>query len=57
VLFLDRIAHAADQIDQTINPNLFPGSTTTGGPNRPTFINNRADIWVQTLNLGVELTY
>jgi hypothetical protein len=56
-LLLDRIVHAADQIDLTVNPNLFPGSTTTGGPNRPAFSLNRTDSWVQTINLGAEFTY
>jgi hypothetical protein len=58
VLYLDRIAHAADQINFTVNPNLFPGSTTTGGPNQPAFNSpNRTDTWIQSINLGLEITF
>jgi hypothetical protein len=57
VLWLDRIVHAADAVDLTLNPNLFPGSTTTGGPNRPVFQLTHGDIWVQSLNLGLEFSF
>ncbi len=55
-LFLDGIARAADQIDFTINQNLFPPAIT-GGPNRPAVTPVRSDIWVQSINFGVEIQY
>lgn len=55
---LDRIARAADQLDFTVNSNLIPPvGPSPAGPNRPAFTLNRSDVWVQTLNLGVEFTY
>jgi hypothetical protein len=55
---LDRVARAGDQVDTFVNPNLFPGQgqvpSTTG---RPAFILNRTEVWVQTLNLGIEYTF
>lgn len=57
-MYLDSIARAADQIDVTINPNLFPnGDPAKGGPNRPAFSAPRSYQWIQTLNFGVELTF
>jgi hypothetical protein len=58
ILLLDRIARAADEVDFTVNPNLFPGTgQSTTGPSRPSFTLHRADIWVQTLNVGVEFSF
>lgn len=57
-LFLDSITRAADHIDVTLNPNLFPnGNAADGGPNRPAFNAIRSYQWIQTLNFGLEFTY
>jgi Putative beta barrel porin-7 (BBP7) len=57
-IFLNAVARAADMIDTTVNPNLFPGANAAlGGPFRPTNIQPRADMWIQTINFGVEFTY
>jgi hypothetical protein len=58
LLWLDRIARAADQIDFAVNPTLLPsaGGTPTG-PNRPAFEFVRNDAWLQSVSLGVEFTY
>ncbi len=56
VLWLTQIARAAEQVDLTVNPNLFPPAQS-GTPRRPTLLNNRDDIWLQTLNLGAEITF
>jgi hypothetical protein len=58
VLWLDRIVRAADQIDTTVNPGFFPPPTVGPGPGaRPAFILVRNEAWVQTVSLGVELSY
>ncbi|HKI32159.1 MAG TPA: BBP7 family outer membrane beta-barrel protein [Gemmataceae bacterium] len=58
LLWLDRIARAADQVDQVINPALIPPATgTVTSGSRPAFVLDRADTWLQTLSLGVEFSY
>jgi hypothetical protein len=58
VLWLDRIARAADQIDLSVNPSFFPTATgTPSGVSRPTVLGIRNDVWFQTINVGVEFTY
>ena len=58
LFLLERIARAADQVDQTINPNLFPPAVVPlTGPARPDFNLNRSDLWGQTVNLGLEINY
>ena len=58
VLWLNRIARASDQIDMMVNPNLFPPATSTPTTtDHPAYSRNRADVWLQCLNFGVELTY
>jgi hypothetical protein len=56
-LFLDQIARSADQVDFHINPNFFPSAVAPSGPSLPAFNLVRRDMWVQSLNLGVELRY
>jgi hypothetical protein len=58
VLWLDRIARAADQIDFTINPAFIPPATAIpGATDHPAFFLIRNDMWLQTANVGVELSY
>ncbi|HYV35493.1 MAG TPA: BBP7 family outer membrane beta-barrel protein [Gemmataceae bacterium] len=58
ILFLDRIARAADQIDLTVNPNLFPPvGANPAGPSRPAFSLERSDIWMQNISFGVEINF
>ena len=57
VFGLDQIARAADQVDTTINPVLLPPAGPLTGQNRPAFNLSRSDMWVQTLNLGLEFHY
>jgi hypothetical protein len=54
ILCLNRVARAADQIDNTLNPSLFPPALAGATPLSPTFSNSRADVWIQTINFGVE---
>ncbi len=56
VLFLDNIARAGDQVNLNVNPNLFP-PPLAGGPNSPSFNLIKSDLWVQTINLGLEFRY
>jgi hypothetical protein len=58
-LFLYHIARASDQVDLLINPNLLPSGAGVagGGANRPAFLLNRDNAWIQGLTLGVEFTY
>jgi len=57
-LFLHQIARAPDQIDFTINPNLLPPNTPPQpGPNRPIFDLRRSDLWIQSLQFGVEVSF
>jgi hypothetical protein len=58
VLFLNHIGRVTDQVNTTINPNLLPNATTAGtGPNSPTFNFSRADMTIQSINLGVIFTF
>ncbi len=57
-IYFNQIVRAADQVDTTINPNLLPGaSSALGGPARPAFNLTRTDMWMQSINLGLEFTY
>src|SRR5262249_8263654 len=53
-LLLNGVARAADQIDTTINPNLFPGANPAlGGPLRPAPSFAQSNVWIQSINFGV----
>ena len=54
ILCLNRVARAGDQIDTGLNPNLFPPAVAGATPNSPVFNNARNDVWIQTINLGLE---
>jgi hypothetical protein len=51
------VVRSADQVDLTINPNLFPPPTGTTTPSRPAFQQKTSDIWVQSLTLGMEYRF
>ena len=56
LLYLQGIARAADQIDFTLNPNFVPPAVG-GGASRPAFSIVKSDIWMQSINLGVEFRF
>jgi len=58
ILGLERIARVGDQVDVMINTVQFttPGPPATG-PNNPAAVLNRTDLWVQSINVGVEVSY
>lgn len=57
VLWLQDVARAANQIDFTVNPNLFPPAQSNVSPGRPIFLGNLEDIWIQNLSIGMQYTY
>ena len=48
------VARASDQVDLNINPNLFPPAVAGATPASPAFHLRTTDMWVQSLNLGLE---
>jgi|688.fasta_scaffold19945_6 hypothetical protein len=51
------VVRSANMIDTTINPNLIPGSSTTGGPARPSVSMAQSAIWAQGLTFSLEYNY
>lgn len=56
-LYLTDIARADNQIDSTVNPDLFPPADPAADPLRPEFKVRASNIWVQTLNIGLDVTF
>jgi hypothetical protein len=57
-LYWSKIANAGDQVNFSLNPNLFPPPRSTGTtPVSPTFNLQKSEIWVQSVNLGLEFRY
>lgn len=61
LIYLTKSARADNQIDFTVDPRLFPpeevippGDPT---PNRPAFQLIHSDFWIQSLNVGVDVTF
>ena len=57
LIYLTKAARANDQIDFTVNPNLFPPAVPLATPLRPGFQENHNDFWIQSLNVGVDVTF
>ena len=57
LIYLTKAARANDQIDFTVNPNLFPPAVPAATPLRPGFQENHSDFWIQSLNVGVDVTF
>jgi hypothetical protein len=59
LLYLTKIARADNQIDFTVNPDLIPGPgfDPAADPARPAFHIKQADMWIQTINLGVDVIF
>jgi hypothetical protein len=56
-LYWTDIARASNQVNLHINPALFPPPQAGATPSQPSFSLQKSDIWVQSLNLGVELRF
>jgi hypothetical protein len=52
-IYWGQVARAGDQIDTTVNPNLFP-PVQGGGPNRPAYELHTSNLWLQGITLGGE---
>jgi hypothetical protein len=53
-LYLSDVVRPGDQIDTSLNPNLFPPAQDPGGLLRPAFVLADTDFWAQGLSFGVE---
>jgi hypothetical protein len=56
LLYLYDVARAADQVDLSINPKLIP-PITGAAPQSPAFNLERSNLWLQSINVGMELRY
>jgi hypothetical protein len=58
VLWLLNAVRPGEQVDTLVNTGLIPPATGAGtAPARPAFTGTTQDLWVQTVNLGVEVRY
>jgi hypothetical protein len=59
VLWWVSVARPGEQVDLEINPGLVPPATgaAAGSPTRPAFLAQTSGLWVQALDLGVEVKY
>jgi hypothetical protein len=58
IVYLTDVARAAEQANLNLNPNLFPPAPANGAlPNSPTFQLHKSDLFVQTVNFGVEFRF
>ena len=57
-LVVPNVSRAVNQIDLGINPGLIPpGTAAAGSVARPVALNNNSDLWLQTLSIGLEVSY
>lgn len=56
LLYLNNIARAPSQVDFNINPGLFPPATGTG-PNQPHHTLHQSNVWIQSINLGMLVSF
>jgi hypothetical protein len=57
-LYWTDVARAPEQASLGINPNLFPPAPAAGAlPSSPSFQLQKSDIWIQSVNLGVEIRF
>ncbi len=57
-LLLNGISRVGDQIDRTVNPDLFaPALGVNDNVRRPAFLGARSDMWIQTINVGFLWNY
>jgi hypothetical protein len=56
-LYWSDVVRAGNQIDTVVNPALIPPAVATTGPSRPGFVFQRSSMWVQGINLGLELSF
>jgi hypothetical protein len=56
-LLYPNVARAANLVDLNINPGLLPPAQAGATPSNPAFQLKKTDMWVQTLNLGLEFKF
>jgi len=56
-LMMTDMARAGDQIDITVNQDLLPPPLPNATPLRPAFGFQRTDLWMQSLNFGIEYRF
>jgi hypothetical protein len=56
-LYWSDVARASNQISTTVNSQLFPPANAGATPLSPTFTLQKSDIWLQTLNVGLEFRF
>lgn len=57
LIYLTKAARADKQIDFTVNPDLFPPADPAATPLRPAFQVQNHDFWIQSLNVGLDVTF
>lgn len=57
LIYLTKAARANRQIDFTVNPDLFPPVDPAADPLRPAFRVQNSDFWIQSLNVGLDVTF
>lgn len=57
LIYLTKAARADNQIDTTLNPNLFPPAVPGATPLRPAYPGSFNDFWIQSLNVGLDLMF
>ncbi len=55
-LYLSDVARAGDQIDLQVHSDLL-NDVTPVNPERPQFVLQNTDLWLQGINFGIDLTY
>jgi hypothetical protein len=56
-LYWSSVVRPGNTVQRAINPNLLPGSTVMGGPDRPAFAFRGSDFWAQGVSFGLEFRY
>ncbi len=58
LLFIPNMLRAAEQVDLYVNPELVPPiQPPVTGSQRPVYMENESDVWVQGLTLGAECRF
>ena len=52
--YWNSVVRPGEQIDLTLNPDLFPPVQATTGPQRPAFTLADTDFWAQAISLGLD---
>jgi hypothetical protein len=56
-LYWTNVVRASNEVSTNVNSQLFPPPVAGATPVSPTFVLEKSDIWVQTINLGLEIRF